>query len=241
MRILVIASSDITALPALHVLPHSITTVTPSMSDLIALDPSSFDIAVVDATTDLQIAPIISTRLETVGFNGPTIVVLTDGGFTAAQESWNVTDIVSTNAQPAEIEARLRLAHARVADPSALDATDPVATTSATEPITRYGRLTVNHESFTVTVGSRNINLTYREFELLYHLVTHPNRAFTRAQLVTHVWGDAYLGGTRTVDVHVRRLRAKLGPEFAHTISTVRNVGYMFSSDEPAAQRPEVE
>ena len=241
MRILVIASSGSKALTALHVLPHTITTATPSMSDLVAIDPSSFDIAVVDATTDLHIAPTISTRLETVGFDGPTIVVLTDGGFTAAQETWNVTDIVSSNAQPAEIEARLRLASTRATAPTELEETGQPKTTSAGEPITRYGRLTVNHESFTVTVGSRNINLTYREFELLYHLVTHPNRAFTRAQLVTHVWGDAYLGGTRTVDVHVRRLRAKLGPEFAHTISTVRNVGYMFSSDDPEAQRPDAD
>lgn len=210
------------------------------MSDLIEVDFASIDIAVVDATTDLHIAPTISTRLKTVGFAGPTVVVLTDGGFAAAHESWDVTDIVSTNAQPSEIDARLRIAHARTTARTSPDAEDSATTTPADEPITKCGGLTVNHDNFTVTAGSRNIDLTYREFELLYHLVTHPNRAFTRTQLVTHVWGDAYLGGTRTVDVHVRRLRAKLGPEFAHTISTVRNVGYMFSSDEPAAHLSEV-
>jgi len=236
VRILVIGASGATALPALRLLSHTITTSSPAMSNLITIDPGSFEIAVVDATSDLAIAPIISTRLKTAGFDGPTIVVLTDGGFSVAQESWNVTDVVSANAQPAEIDARLRLAYARAPQTRQPDVADPVRDTSAREPITRHGKLTVNHDNFTVTVGNRNVSLTYREFELLYHLVTHPNRAFTRAQLVTHVWGEAYLGGTRTVDVHVRRLRAKLGPEFAHAISTVRSVGYMFSSDEPEAQ-----
>ncbi|MEI6365231.1 MAG: winged helix-turn-helix domain-containing protein, partial [Actinomycetes bacterium] len=71
-------------------------------------------------------------------------------------------------------------------------------------------------------------DLTFKEFELLKHLAQHPGRVFTRAQLLQEVWGYDYFGGTRTVDVHVRRLRAKLGTENESLIGTVRNVGYRF-------------
>ena len=72
------------------------------------------------------------------------------------------------------------------------------------------------------------LDLTFKEFELLKFLAQHPGRVFTRAQLLQEVWGYVYFGGTRTVDVHVRRLRAKLGPEHDALIGTVRNVGYRF-------------
>ena len=78
------------------------------------------------------------------------------------------------------------------------------------------------------------LDLTFKEFELLKFLAQHPGRVFTRAQLLQEVWGYDYYGGTRTVDVHVRRLRAKLGPEHETLIGTVRNVGYRF-----VVQRPE--
>src|SRR5690606_3313860 len=87
----------------------------------------------------------------------------------------------------------------------------------------------------TARLRGRPIDLTYKEFELLKYLVQHPGRVFTRAQLLQEVWGYDYYGGTRTVDVHVRRLRAKLGPEHEQLIGTVRNVGYRF--DPPKEQR----
>ena len=74
----------------------------------------------------------------------------------------------------------------------------------------------------------RALDLTYKEFELLKFLAQHPGRVFSRAQLLQEVWGYDYFGGTRTVDVHVRRLRAKLGEEHANLIQTVRSVGYRF-------------
>ena len=80
------------------------------------------------------------------------------------------------------------------------------------------------------------LDLTYKEFELLKFLAQHPGRVFTRSHLVQEVWGYDYFGGTRTVDVHVRRLRAKLGPEHDQMIGTVRNVGYKFVR--PAAEAP---
>jgi DNA-binding response OmpR family regulator len=88
------------------------------------------------------------------------------------------------------------------------------------------------------------LDLTFKEFELLKFLAQHPGRVFTRAHLLQEVWGYDYFGGTRTVDVHVRRLRAKLGPEHEALIGTVRNVGYRFvpvkgSADDSAADAPE--
>ena len=80
----------------------------------------------------------------------------------------------------------------------------------------------------TARVRGRILDLTYKEFELLKFLAQHPGRVFSRAQLLQEVWGYDYFGGTRTVDVHVRRLRAKLGPEHEALIGTVRNVGYRF-------------
>ena len=86
-------------------------------------------------------------------------------------------------------------------------------------------------------VPGQVLDLTFKEFELLKFLAQHPGRVFTRAQLLQEVWGYDYFGGTRTVDVHVRRLRAKLGPEHETVIGTVRNVGYRFvvpPREEPA-------
>jgi DNA-binding response OmpR family regulator len=80
------------------------------------------------------------------------------------------------------------------------------------------------------------LDLTFKEFELLKYLAHHPGRVFTRAILLQEVWGYDYFGGTRTVDVHVRRLRAKLGSEYEAMIGTVRNVGYRFVTDIAAVE-----
>ena len=81
----------------------------------------------------------------------------------------------------------------------------------------------------TASVDGRELDLTYLEFELLAHLVTHPNRVHTRDQLVTTVWGYGHVGDGRTVDVHIARLRRKLGAEFRQAIQTVRRVGYKYT------------
>lgn len=90
------------------------------------------------------------------------------------------------------------------------------------------GDLVVDTNGYTASLHGHPIDLAYKEFELLKYLVQHPGRVFTRAQLLQEVWGYDYYGGTRTVDVHIRRLRAKLGGEYEHVIGTVRNVGYRF-------------
>jgi DNA-binding response OmpR family regulator len=92
--------------------------------------------------------------------------------------------------------------------------------------VIRLGALAVDTETYHVTVSGRPLDLTFKEFELLRFLAQHPGRVFTRPALLREVWGYDFYGGTRTVDVHVRRLRAKLGPEHEHLIETVRSVGY---------------
>ncbi|MHB1584567.1 MAG: winged helix-turn-helix domain-containing protein [Acidimicrobiales bacterium] len=91
-----------------------------------------------------------------------------------------------------------------------------------------HGPLVLNLETYQAAVAGRVLDLTYMEYELLRFLAEHPGKVFTRETLLSRVWGYEYYGGARTVDVHVRRLRAKLGEEHAHLIQTVRSVGYRF-------------
>ena len=97
-------------------------------------------------------------------------------------------------------------------------------------PRVEHGGLSMNLETYQASIAGRVMDLTYMEYELLRFLATNPNRVFTRETLLSRVWGYEYYGGARTVDVHVRRLRAKLGEEHAHLIQTVRSVGYKFGT-----------
>src|SRR5205814_10206346 len=117
----------------------------------------------------------------------------------------------------AEVEARLRLAIGRQASLSP----------AAPDEI-HAGDLAIDEATYSARLRTRALDLTFKEFELLKFLAQHPGRVFTRAHLLQEVWGYDYFGGTRTVDVHVRRLRAKLGAEHEALIGTVRNVGYRF-------------
>jgi DNA-binding response OmpR family regulator len=94
----------------------------------------------------------------------------------------------------------------------------------------RSGEVVIDEDSYTAKIKGRTLDLTYKEFELLKYLAQHPGRVFSRSQLLQEIWGYDYFGGTRTVDVHIRRLRSKLGPEFEAIIGTVRNVGYRFNA-----------
>lgn len=131
-------------------------------------------------------------------------------------------DVLLQTAGPAEVEARLRLAAGR----AAAEADDDEVPGEI-----RSGDLTIDEATYTARLRGRVLDLTFKEFELLKYLAQHPGRVFTRAQLLQEVWGYDYFGGTRTVDVHVRRLRAKLGAEYESLIGTVRNVGYRFVPD----------
>ncbi|MEP7060174.1 MAG: winged helix-turn-helix domain-containing protein [Actinomycetota bacterium] len=98
--------------------------------------------------------------------------------------------------------------------------------------VVRLGPLSIDTDSYRVRADGRPIDLTFKEFELLRYLAERPGRVFTRPSLLREVWGYDFYGGTRTVDVHVRRLRAKLGPEYEHLIETVRSVGYRAADPE---------
>src|SRR6478609_3023017 len=121
------------------------------------------------------------------------------------------------DAPQADVEARLRLAVGRTVE-AAVDEGGPITA----------GALVIDESTYSVRLRGRLLDLTYKEFELLKYLAQHPGRVFTRSQLLQEVWGYDYFGGTRTVDVHVRRLRAKLGTDYEVLIGTVRNVGYRF-------------
>lgn len=91
--------------------------------------------------------------------------------------------------------------------------------------------MVVDAAGYRVLAGGRNAGLVLREFELLAFLAANPGQVFARAQLLARVWGNAYQEGTRTVDVHIHRLRRKLGPKYARRLITVRHVGYMYQPD----------
>jgi DNA-binding response OmpR family regulator len=165
------------------------------------------------------------TRLLTsTGVGAPVVVVVNEGGLPALTSEWGAEDCILDSAGPAEVEARIRLAITRFKE--ALDTRN----TGGSGHEIRTGEVSIDDHSYTARVKGRALDLTYKEFELLKHLAQHPGRVFTRAQLLQEVWGYDYFGGTRTVDVHIRRLRAKLGPEFEAMISTVRQVGYRFNA-----------
>lgn len=90
--------------------------------------------------------------------------------------------------------------------------------------------MAINLATYQVTVGGDPVDFTYLEYALLSFLVRHPGHTFSRDALLQHVWGFDYYGGSRTVDVHVRRIRAKLGPDLAQRLETVRGVGYLWSA-----------
>jgi DNA-binding response OmpR family regulator len=152
----------------------------------------------------------------------PIIVITTEGGLSAINADWGIDDVILDTAGPAEVDARIRI----VIGQSAIDnlANDP----SLRE--IRSGEVIIDEASYTAKIKGRVLDLTFKEFELLKYLAQHPGRVFTRSQLLQEIWGYDYFGGTRTVDVHIRRLRSKLGPEFEAIIGTVRNVGYRFAA-----------
>ena len=102
---------------------------------------------------------------------------------------------------------------------------------TASREVLKVGELVIDLEKYDVTMSGRRISLTYKEFQLLVLLASNPGRVYTRDVLLSQVWGYAYLGGTRTVDVHIRRLRSKIEDPDHSFIETIWNVGYRFKSD----------
>ena len=202
-------------LPALGLLLHTVRT---GPADMLTFeDAAAADAILVDARHDLMSARQLCQLLRRAGAQAPVLALMTEGGLAAVTAEWGADDVVLCSAGPAEFEARLRLAIGRRA----------TALPTASDKI-RAGELSIDEATYTARLRSRVLDLTFKEFELLKFLAQHPGRVFTRAHLLQEVWGYDYFGGTRTGDVHVRRLRAKLGAEHESLIGTVRNVGYRF-------------
>jgi DNA-binding response OmpR family regulator len=205
-------------LPALGLLAHHVRTMPAEATALLNAPPC--DALLVDGRRDLPAVRGLTRLLRQTGVEVPLILVTTEGGLAALQWDWGMDDVLVDTSSPAEVEARLRLAVSRLHDAVGAPAEGP-------EEI-RSGELHIDEATYTAKLRGRTLDLTFKEFELLKFLAQHPGRVFTRAVLLQEVWGYDYFGGTRTVDVHVRRLRAKLGVEHESLIGTVRNVGYRF-------------
>jgi len=213
------ASADV--LPALGLLQHDVRILPAEVSVLI--DAPIADCIFVDARRDLPNTKAFTKLITTTGVSTPIVVIATEGGLSAINSDWQIADVILDTAGPAEVDARIRIVIGK-------DAITQLAKNPSLKEI-RSGEVVIDEDSYTAKIKGRTLDLTFKEFELLKYLAQHPGRVFSRSQLLQEIWGYDYFGGTRTVDVHIRRLRSKLGPEFESVIDTVRNVGYRFTKN----------
>ncbi len=171
------------------------------------------DAIVVDARIDLAWARTTLSLIRSAGCEAPVLLVATAQALALIGGDWGFTDFVIDGCEPSEFAARVRL----------------LVRTPQRERVLTAGPIRIDEDAYLATVGGEPLDLTFTEFELLRYLVLHKGKVLTRDVLLTHVWGYDYLGGTRTVDVHIRRLRAKLG-QYDHFVGTVRNVGYRLAA-----------
>lgn len=202
-------------LPGFPIAPYRLLQLplkTTTTEDLIPVHP---DLLLVDATTDIEVAEEACRRLSLAWEIGlPPIVAVVDSGSVGRfRFESGADDFLLTSASVAEISARLALVARRAGH-------------GEEASVIKVGDLTINPDNYQVYVRGRPLDLTYKEFELLKFLAQRPGRVCDRDLLLREVWGYDYYGGTRTVDVHIRRLRAKLGAEHEALIETIRNVGY---------------
>ncbi|MGH3359698.1 MAG: winged helix-turn-helix transcriptional regulator [Nocardioidaceae bacterium] len=207
--------SSVEVLPALALLPHTVKILPPDPGVL--LDAPPVDAVIIDGRQDLAQIRSLTRVLRTTGSDSPLLLVVTEGGLAVVAADWGMDDFILSTAGPAELEARLRVGTGR-----AEESEDPDS------HLVKSGGVVVDEVTYTAKLDGRPLDLTFKEFELLKFLAQHPGRVFTREQLLQEVWGYDYFGGSRTVDVHIRRLRSKLGTDKESLIGTVRNVGYRF-------------
>ena len=221
------ASAEV--LPALGLLQHTVRILPAEASVLV--DAPEVDVLLIDARRELPSAKALTKLITTTGIGCPIIAITTEGGLSAFNADWGISDVMLDTAGPAEVDARIRIVLGKQA-----------ASDLHNDPHSgeiRSGDVSIDESTYTARLKGEVLDLTFKEFELLKYLAQHPGRVFTRAQLLQEIWGYDYFGGTRTVDVHVRRLRSKLGPEFEAIIGTVRNVGYRFNTSRDAAMQDE--
>lgn len=187
--------------------------------DAIGKEPASgWSGAVITADQDAEGAFALARQLNKADLNAGPVVLLINGRQLGdlEQRSELFDDFCLTPLQPREFTARLTHVLARS------------GRSSGSPNLIEYGPLILNVETYQAVIDDAAMDLTYMEYELLKFLASHPGQVFTRETLLSRVWGYDYFGGARTVDVHVRRLRAKLGDEHSALIQTVRSVGYSF-------------
>ena len=209
-QVLLLSDAPDDALPSLELLNHR-TRSFPAEASSIVRAPNA-DITLIDARRSLAHARSLCQLVKS-SMLSPILVIVNEAGLPTLNETWQADDFVLAEASPGEVDARIRMA--------AVETEDETPSGEI-----RAGGITIDETTYMATINGRLLNLTYKEFELLKHLALHPGQVFTRDRLLHDVWGYDYFGGTRTVDVHIRRLRAKLGPDHESLIGTVRNVGY---------------
>ncbi|MGH2691292.1 MAG: response regulator transcription factor [Actinomycetota bacterium] len=199
-------------LPALLSLEADLKVETPTAEVLAALPDLAPDLVVIDAVSDPERGRELLQILLSAG--SPVAVMAVLPRNLLGDEGWEglVDEFAFPEVSEAELRLRMAMLWLRRGDTG--------------ESTVRLGPVAVNVETYQVTIGGRVLDLTFKEFELLRFLAEHPGLVFSRAKLLQEVWGYDFYGGTRTVDVHVRRLRSKLGPEHEQLIETVRGVGY---------------
>ena len=200
------------ALPALETIGLDVKVQPLAVDSLAPLPDIGPDAILVDAAENPVHAHRIMEALAAAGMRLAVVVIAERVDLDRA--SWHdvADELVYPGASEQELRVRLGMLRRRIG--------------GTQEGSIRLGSCAINSETYQVTVDGRPLDLTYKEFELLKFLAQHPGRVFTRGALLREVWGYDFYGGTRTVDVHIRRLRAKLGPEHEHLIETVRGVGY---------------
>ena len=219
MQLLCLTDVDpATAIPGLDLLPHEVHR-SPLNVRFSASAAARFDVLLVDGTRDIRGARTACLELAK-DCQVPRLLLCGETMLAVVTPEWEISDVMLPTASPAEIELRLRLAAASASGGTTATSAAPAAVSAA--------GVVIDEGNFTARVHDRILDLTYKEFELLHFLTSNSGRVFTREQLLSEVWGTDYYGGTRTVDVHVRRLRAKLG-EQEGLIGTVRGVGYGFA------------
>ena len=200
------------ALPAVQTLGHDVKTEPLAPDSLAHLPDISPSVIVCDGEENPEQAYRILSLLAAARTQVPVVALLTRSDLDRFPWHEVADEVVYSGTPSVELKLRLAILARR--------------TGGAGEAVTRLGPLSMNTESYQVFVSGRVLDLTYKEFEVLRFLIQRPGRVFTRGELLSEVWGYNFYGGTRTVDVHIRRLRAKLGPEHEGLIQTVRGVGY---------------
>ena len=220
---------SVEVLPVLALLSHHVRIL--PLEGTALLDAPEVDLILVDGRRELARARDVCRLIRTTGSDAPVLLIATEGGIAVVAADWGMDDVVLDTCGPAELEARIKLAIGRLL--ARRDQDDPDS------HLIRSGAVVIDETTYTAKLGGRSLDLTFKEFELLKFLAQHPGRVFSRQQLLQDVWGYDYFGGTRTVDVHVRRLRAKLGAENETLIGTVRNVGYRFMAPTSGSEHRE--